>query len=135
MLERFGLRKPNVEAKVRRIERETGIFTPEFISSLAPVDPVKASKLAFKLGLINKEHLIDRFGSLTHRGAQTIAAYEGLEYLRNNITETDKGPFSHLGLFERFNNPDLRRIESIARDEIARRKQRDQDILKMELSF
>lgn len=127
--------------KVERIERETGIRVPLFISRWPAIDRERAASLAYEFDLIDKEWLKQRYKRLDDKRARETAAIAGLLFCRNHRSNVDKAfekakewektrP-SSLELFERFLNPSWNKNQ-IAIEETRRRERRDLDILHLE---
>ncbi len=130
--------------EVRRIERETKVRVPSFVSRWPAIDREKAADLALANDLVDKQWLVYRHGGLDNEHVRWFAARAGVLFCRNhdvnvegalrNVTSWERARPSSLELFERFLHPRWNKIQLTA-SEVRRRKERDMDILHLEIDL
>lgn len=128
------MEKGQIEAykssEVERIEKETGVRVPLFVSRWPAIDREKTAKLAIDFDLVDKEwqeqRISERAGLLFCRdhGVDIDEAFK-------NAASWERTRPSALELFERFLNPCWEKNQ-LAASEAKRREKRDLDILHLE---
>jgi len=128
-------------SRIERIEAETGVRVPAFVSDWPAIEQELAADLALANGLINKDWLIYVYGKLDHEEARYSASQAGLRFCRDhnvNVQEAlrqaptwERQRLSPTGLFIRYLQPDWDRGQLVS-SEASRRARRDMDILHLE---
>src|SRR3989344_584356 len=130
------------QSEIERVQNETGVRIPSFISQWEPIDPEEAASVALELELGDIKLFQKRYGSPDDSRVRQASQEYGVKFCRNNsVTVAEAFALgkdaahaapSPLELFEQFLAIDHDQMRQISLKEIERRNKRDTEILYLE---